>query len=319
MALPTFIGIGAQKAGTTPLFYLLRQHPDIFLHPEKEIHFFSGWGRRLPAHLYEWRIFDRYGGQRAIGEITPEYIRTPGVARAIRVALGPVRIIICLREPLARAFSHYLHCLRSAEDNRSFFEACQTDAQLAPWSEATEDIVRAYVRGSRYPYQIEEWQHQFGAENLFFCVLERDFADAEAKTRLLGRLFAFLGVTSEGINIKLDVPNSSAPCPTIIFLNHSGVIRSPTGEIAFESGDISIQAGRFRRILRRPSPTLRYFFEKMARDMTRRLEPEAEQILRFTYFDDIAERVSELIGQDITHYWNKTGHYGRKAGTYAVL
>ncbi len=314
MALPNFIGIGAQKAGTTPLYFLLQQHPDIFLHPQKETHFFSRLYHNASAHFYEWSVFAGYRGQRAVGEISPEYMRTPGVARAIRAALGRVKIIICLREPLARAFSHYLHCLRSAEDNRSFFDACREDARLPLWSDSKDDLARAYVRGSWYPYQIEEWRREFGAENLFVCVLERDFADNSAKARLIRRLFAFLDVSSSGVAVNLDIPNTSGPAPKIIFVDHSMMAGSGREPIALEPGDIIVQAGNFRRLLRRPSPPFRSFFEKMARELTPHIAPEAERGLRQCYFADVAERVSELIREDLTAIWGKPTRIAAKPG-----
>lgn len=305
MVLPNFIGIGAQKAGTTPLFFLLRQHPDIFLNPQKETHFFSKSRHYSSARHYELGMFAGYRGQRAVGEISPEYMRTPGVARAIRDTLGQVKIIICLREPLDRAFSHYLHCLRAAEDNRSFFEGCSTDSRLPLWAEAYDDVTRAYIRGSWYPHQIDEWRREFGAENLFFCVLERDFATDGAKIQLIERLFRFLDVATHGIRIDVNIPNTSGPNPAIMFIPESGRAKWGATEIVVEPGDILIEAGSFRRVIRRPSQSLRVFFEKMKREMTVSLRPEDAATLRKIYFANAAERVSELIDQDLTAFWRR--------------
>src|SRR5204863_6796884 len=109
------------------------------------------------------------GLQRAEGDWRdqPRIYPPPSVARKIRQLLGELKILICLREPLDRAFSHYHHALRTAEDNRSFYEACQSDAGLPLWCERHDDFRRAYVRGSWYAYQIEEWRQQFGHENRF--------------------------------------------------------------------------------------------------------------------------------------------------------
>ena len=71
-----------------------------------------------------------------------------------------------------------------------------------------------------------------------------------------------------------------------------------------DPGDIIVQAGpTYSRIVRRPSPALRSFFEGMARDMTGQLSAEEKHSLRRTYFADVAERVSELIGEELTELW----------------
>ena len=106
MAKPNFIGIGAEKSGTTALWFLLRQHEDIFLYERKETLYFSRSLQSTPPHHYEWTLFKNYAGQRAVGEISPEYMRAPGVAALVRQALGPIKIIVCLREPTWRAFSN---------------------------------------------------------------------------------------------------------------------------------------------------------------------------------------------------------------------
>src|SRR4051794_7359255 len=98
MALPNFLCIGAQKAGTTALFHMLRQHPEIFLHPQKETHFFSLYRNDVPEHAYEFGHFSGYRRQRLLGEISPEYMRVPGAAQSIRRVLGRIKIIVCLRE-----------------------------------------------------------------------------------------------------------------------------------------------------------------------------------------------------------------------------
>lgn len=303
MALPNFLGIGAQKAGTTTIHQLLRQHRDIYLHPQKETHFFY-WSRHSPgAHRYEYSTFSDYGGQQLIGEISPEYMRVPGAARFVREKLGRIKIVVCLRQPTIRAFSHYLHCLRAAEDNRSFLAACRADAELPLWSDDDEHIAVAYVRGSRYVYQLQEWEREFGRENMFYCVLERDLLRNEAKIELLKRLFEFLGVTTREFRIRLDVPTSGAPAPTVTFAKENG-FAGEAGKGAFEAGDIIIRAGWFWRVVRRPSPDIRAFFETMAREMTPTLSEQAMLAVNQTYFADVAERVSEILREDITPFWS---------------
>ena len=69
--LPNLIIIGAAKSGTASLRYYLREHPDIFMHPE-EIHFFDNEFERgikwYESHFGDW------AGEAAVGEKTANYI-----------------------------------------------------------------------------------------------------------------------------------------------------------------------------------------------------------------------------------------------------
>jgi hypothetical protein len=303
MALPNFLCIGTEKAGTSPLTRMLMQHPEIFI-PRKETAYFSRARVHEGAMFYETTEFKLYRGQPVLGELTPEYIRVPGLAAVVRNVLGRIKIVICLREPLRRAFSHYLQCLRLAEDNRSFCAACEYDARLPLDCDQHQDVRRAYVRGSWYPHQIREWEDEFGRGNMFFCVLERDFTDDRAKRYMIGRLFDFLGVSRR--EIDLNVYNSSLPAPEITFFDRPGLVKNPSGaDVQVRPGDILLMAGtpNLTRVIVRPSPAATAFFETMAREMTTVLRLEDMHALRSRYFTGVAEETSEVIGEDLTDLW----------------
>ena len=73
--LPNFLGIGAQRAGTTWLYNCLNEHPDVFVSSAKEIHFFSHEFDR-GVTWYEGHFQGR-NTESAIGEITPNYLNVP--------------------------------------------------------------------------------------------------------------------------------------------------------------------------------------------------------------------------------------------------
>ncbi len=125
--LPNFLIIGAQKCGTSWLHRMLSQHPRVWMPPDKELEYFSyaGHPRSIGPAGYA-AIFaehsQRAGPGDAIGEATPSYFWTrsgnPGrpeemsndPAAAAADLLGPkARLIICLRDPVQRAVSAYLH------------------------------------------------------------------------------------------------------------------------------------------------------------------------------------------------------------------
>jgi hypothetical protein len=110
-ALPDFIIIGAQKGGTTTLYRLLSQHPSVLPAAKKELHYFSlffdrgtEWYRScFPAPKHK-------NGQSTItGEASPYYLFHPHAPRRVAEAVPRARLIALLRDPVARAYSHYNH------------------------------------------------------------------------------------------------------------------------------------------------------------------------------------------------------------------
>jgi hypothetical protein len=108
-----FLGIGAQKAGTTWIFEHLRQHPEISFPAGKETHF---WDRHRDRGVDWWRRLFAADAARKQGEITPAYatLSTP-VIREIASLLPCLRVFYSLRNPIARAWSSALMALERAE------------------------------------------------------------------------------------------------------------------------------------------------------------------------------------------------------------
>lgn len=126
-SLPNFVIIGAAKAGTSSLWAYLNQHPQVFLSRNKEPNFFALQGTPLPEPgpvepeklhelLYSYTVteFDAYrelfvaaDGARAIGEASVRYLYTPGTAERIRATIPHVKLVVMLRDPVKRLYSHY--------------------------------------------------------------------------------------------------------------------------------------------------------------------------------------------------------------------
>lgn len=105
--LPNFLIVGAARAGTTSLYYYLKQHPDVFMSPKKEIDFFDV-DKNFEKGL-DWyeRYFEGYTGQKAIGEASPLYMYLEKVPKRIAKVIPDVKLIFILRNPVDRAYSHY--------------------------------------------------------------------------------------------------------------------------------------------------------------------------------------------------------------------
>jgi len=102
-----FLIVGTQKGGTTALAQFLSLHPDICFAPIKEVHFFD-YDRNYQKGIdYYHSFFPNYTNQRAIGEATPIYMYLPHVAPRIARYNPQMKLIVLLRHPIDRAYSHY--------------------------------------------------------------------------------------------------------------------------------------------------------------------------------------------------------------------
>lgn len=114
MTLPNFLILGASHAGTTSLYRWLGEHPDVFMSREKELRYY--WDEVRPANRSEFRVttregyeewFDEGAAAPARGEASPQYLYSPTAPDRILHDLPGVRLIVTLRHPAERAWSHW--------------------------------------------------------------------------------------------------------------------------------------------------------------------------------------------------------------------
>lgn len=189
--LPDFLVIGAQKAGTTTLFALLRKHPHIYLPPQKEVQFFSN--DELFARGVDWyaeenfRIGDSVG---VAGEISPQYMFRDLVPERIKTVLPDVKLIAILRHPLKRAFSHYQMSVRRGLESRDFRSAFEASVE-AKLNDLCLDETSNYYQFSAYGDILTKYLQQFPKEKLL--ILFQENLDSAPAT-VLNQIHEFLGV-----------------------------------------------------------------------------------------------------------------------------
>ncbi|MEX0774372.1 MAG: sulfotransferase [Phycisphaeraceae bacterium] len=193
---PNFLIVGAARAGTTSLHAWLSGHPQVFLPTDKEPSYF--------VHDYGLRLLDDYlslfapaGAARAIGEASAAYLAAPESPMWIRDALGPVRIIMVLRDPAKRAASLYAWMAMNGYESLPTFEAAlqAEDARAGDpdFAAAAPQYVwdYYYFRSGLYAQQVRRYLAAFGAEN----VLPIRFDDlAQQPEAVYERVCTFLGI-----------------------------------------------------------------------------------------------------------------------------
>jgi hypothetical protein len=193
LALPHFFIVGAAKSGTTSLHITLGRHPDVVMSAVKEPHFFSrppvwedhrAFFHRVTRDADYRALFPGPIGARMVGESSTSYLWEPTACRRIAECLPGAKIVVCLRDPVDRAFSHYLDNVRDGFEQRPFGQAL-SDEHLhgADW-------LTAYVDIGRYADQVQRYLEAFPAAVLVIY-FEELIASPGAELR---RLIEFLGL-----------------------------------------------------------------------------------------------------------------------------
>jgi hypothetical protein len=200
--LPSYLIIGAQRAGTTSLHRYLVQHPVVrTLLRTKGVHFFdTNYGRgmawyaaRFPTRLYAWYAGRRRGVGLVTGEASPYYLFHPHVPGRVAEHLPGVKLIVLLRDPVQRAYSQYQHEVARGFETLPFEQAIESEpARLAPEIERlqAEPLYNSfshqhhsYLARGRYAEQLARWRSLFPAEQLLVLSSERFFAAPAASFR----------------------------------------------------------------------------------------------------------------------------------------
>ena len=136
--LPDFIIIGAARSGTTHLLGQLNAHPNVLAGP-RETHFFDthrytyglGWYRlRFPTNKARRQAYKLGLHPVLTGESSPSYLSHPNVPARVARGVPEAKLLVLLREPAARAASHWAWCLRQCGETRSFRET--VEAEIGP-------------------------------------------------------------------------------------------------------------------------------------------------------------------------------------------
>jgi hypothetical protein len=202
-ALPDFLVIGAQRAGSTSLFDYLCRHPQVASPSHKEIHFFDqnffrgeGWYRsHFPPRARLRRL------SAVTGEASPYYMFHPQAARRAAAAVPEARLIALLRNPVDRAYSHYQLARRGGHERLGFREALEQESdRLAgeaeqigadPGYRSTPHRHLSYLARGLYAEQLERWLAVYPRDRMLVLRSEDLFA---APATAYAETLAFLGL-----------------------------------------------------------------------------------------------------------------------------
>lgn len=286
-----FLIIGAQKAGTTTLHDLLAEHSDIFM-PAKDIQFFvdagdySVYPKDFPLYYRDVRPGQTVGGSQVQLLFSPE-----SVDQVFNFS-PRVKLVAVLRNPIDRAYSAYWFQHRKAwEDSGTFESALAREPERAK-GKYRERAELTYLAHGHYAEQIQRWRSRFPREQMWIGLFEDLKDDPQA---FLAGLLSWLGVSPKVANSARKRSNTAA----------------------------RPRFAKLQRLLTRPPTAIRGLYKK-AFPLTLQLKlqevlvkplvswneiptpnppmsPQTREALH-TYFTPHNERLSEIIGRDLTHW-----------------
>lgn len=173
-----FIGIGAPRCGTTWVSTILQNHEKIFIPPDnKELHYFDGWNYDLGLDWYHG-FFDSATDSQVIGEFTPRYLGESKALELIKSYNKDIKLIVCLREPVERAISHFKYLNSFTNISKNFGKAL---------NDSNYEIRRRGLYGA----QLTKWMHEFDHDQIHIICLRNLKTKYEERVK---RLFHFLEV-----------------------------------------------------------------------------------------------------------------------------
>ena len=201
--LPDFLVIGVGRSGTTSLYYYLDQHPSIVKSSYDEIGFFDdnfhlglSWYRSMFTTIFTKFLIKLKTKYFMTYEVTPWYVRRPWTARRIKKIFPNIKLIIVLRNPIYRTYSHY-HLSTQNDEKRDFKVVIKEDMKnISQWNitEKNDSYFSNQVQNSKlargfYYEQIIPWFELFSKEQIMIISSE----DLASKTQsTLREIFSFL-------------------------------------------------------------------------------------------------------------------------------
>ncbi|UCC92585.1 MAG: sulfotransferase domain-containing protein [Thermoplasmata archaeon] len=185
-SLPAFVIIGGMKCGTTSIYKYLVQHPSVEKGFMEEVHYFDlNYHRGLSWYRAH---FPKKGKDSPIaGDDSPYYLFHPLVPERVARDLPEAKLIVLLRNPVDRAFSHYNHELKRGRETLSFPEALEREDERL---EGEVDRMEAdgeynshnhqrfsYTARGRYAEQLERWFSVIPRERFLIMQSEEMFRD----------------------------------------------------------------------------------------------------------------------------------------------
>ena len=289
--LPDFLIVGAPRSGTTLLYEVLSAHPDVFMSPIKEPGYFcNGKVRDLDDYL---ALFERAETHVISGEATTLYLYDKQAAGRIHEHNPRMNLVAVLRDPVERAYSHYLqHVVLGSNVDESFEQSLAGESARIVQGRSPFTYYRQL---GCYGSQILRYLQHFPREQLLF-LLHDDLKQNPAA--ICRRLFQFLGVNSD-VAVR------------------TGVNRNPSGMPKNKRlHRLLMEPGKGKGLLKQILPGAlqrRIHLALLERNLSRPPLSDATRKMLIRFYRPEVEMTAELIGRDLSAWLSVSGSVGTPA------
>jgi len=202
MTWPNFFIVGGQKCGTYTLHEYLNQTHGVYMAPDKAPNYFSKIlipddfvFPPIRSEKEYLALFDDVKDETAIGEASATYLADPEAPKLIHEKVPDAKIIISLRDPIERAYSHY-HMFRTRSIETDSFST-----SIEKYVSGNPKAGLDYVGGGMYLEQIQRYWDTFGRDSVKILFFEETIKDVPQAIR---KLLKFLNVNSEPPTLLKD-------------------------------------------------------------------------------------------------------------------
>ncbi len=284
MRFPDFICLGAQKAGTTQLFDLLKEHPDIFLPQGKEIHYYDRDDNYEQGLSWYDAFFDGAEEGQKLGDLSPDYMFHPKVVDRIQkdCPFTP-KFIFMLRNPIGRSYSQY-NMYRSRGISVESFEKEVEAEDINVLNPEYRTTARPpyFISKSMYYHQVERYLNAFGEENVMVVIFE-DFV-GENKSKVIRDIQSFIGVEPKDLEMGINTN------PTYLY-------KGRWFEFVRKNREAILKIERLF-----PEKSVHRWKDNLKKKLGKkpdRLEGEYKKELWAKYFEEDVKKLESLIGRDL--------------------
>jgi hypothetical protein len=190
-----FIICGTQKGGTTALDEYLREHPEVCMADQKEVHYFDSeeyFGNGVPDYSEYHAFFSPTRTHKVLGEATPIYMYWKKVPKRIFEYNRDMKIILILRNPIDRAYSHWNMERSRNADNLPFRSAIDAESERCREAFPEQHRVYSYIDRGHYLDQLRRIWKYFPKESVL--ILKNDDLKRDPNGTL-NHVPVFLGIT----------------------------------------------------------------------------------------------------------------------------
>jgi len=272
-----FIGIGAQKSGTSWAYACLYEHPEICA-PIKEIHFFSRPRFEEGKEWYESH-FKNCDAKKLKGEFSTSYLYSKEAPERIHTVYPNVKLITILRNPVKRAVSHYGNAIKSGEidETVSFADFCAQDSSV--------------VEQGLYSEQLARYYELFPKDQILVLVYEDIKKNPQA---FMSQIYCFLGVLDSFVPSMLHSEINVTRTPKSVIIDRwMHKVAEGLRAVGFDRVVHKIRQSGLPDLVRSGNTKV----SKPIEIDTRSLE---------SYFKEDVKKLSAMLGRDLNQEWNIT-------------